>query len=40
MGDTFSTDNDFDTDNAKFKAIFRCAFGWTNPKGIYGSPGA
>jgi len=40
MADTFSTDNDFDTDNAKFKAIFRCAFGWTDPKGIYGSPGA
>jgi len=40
MGDTFSTDNDFDTDNAKFKAVFRCAFGWTDPKGVYGSPGA
>lgn len=38
--DEFSTDNDFDTENAKFKATFRCSFGWTDPRGIYGSPGA
>ena len=33
-------DGDFDTDNAKFKATARYSFGWTDPKGIYGSPGA
>ena len=40
MADTFSTDGDFDTDNAKFKALFRCAFGWSDPRQLYGSPGA
>lgn len=34
------TDNDFDTKNAKFIAAFRCAFGWVDPRGIYGSQGA
>ena len=38
--DEFNTDNDFDTENAKFKATFRCSFGWSDPRGIYGSPGA
>jgi hypothetical protein len=38
--DEFNTENDFDTENAKFKATFRCSFGWTDPRGIYGSPGA
>lgn len=37
---TFSMDNDFDTTNAKFKARFRCSFGNTDPRGIYGSAGA
>jgi hypothetical protein len=37
--DEFKTDEDFDTDNAKYKASFRCSFGWTDPKGVYGSPG-
>lgn len=36
----FSIDNDFDTENAKFKATFRCSFGWTDARGVYGSPGA
>jgi hypothetical protein len=36
----FKPDNDFDTGNAKFKARFRCAFGITDPRAIYGSPGA
>lgn len=36
----FGVDNDFDTDNAKYKATFRCSFGWTDPRGIFGSPGA
>lgn len=36
----FEIDNDFDTSNAKFKASFRKSFGWGDPRGIYGSPGA
>ena len=38
--DKFDMDNDFDTDNAKFKAMSRYSFGWTDPRGIYGSAGA
>ena len=38
--DAFETDNDFDTENAKFKATARYSFGWTDPRGIYGSVGA
>lgn len=38
--DSFDMDNDFDTDNAKFKATARYSFGWTDPRGIFGSPGA
>ena len=38
--DTFTDDNDFDTDNAKYKATSRYSFGWTDPRGLYGSPGA
>ena len=40
VGDTFSEDNDFDTNNLKYKARGRYSFGWTDPRGIYGSPGA
>lgn len=36
----FTIDNDFDTENAKFKATERYSFGWTDWRGIYGSPGA
>ena len=36
----FGMDNDFDTTNAKFRARFRCSFGVTDPRGVYGSPGA
>lgn len=36
----FGVDNDFDTENAKYKATERYSFGWTDPRGIYGSPGA
>lgn len=36
----FAMDNDFDTENAKYKASFRCSFGVTDPRGIYGSAGA
>ncbi|HMU97867.1 MAG TPA: hypothetical protein PKA15_03695 [Chitinophagales bacterium] len=38
-GDEFDMDNDFDTENAKYKASARYSFGWTDPRGIYGSPG-
>lgn len=36
----FGIDNDFDTENAKFKATERYSCGWTDPRGIFGSPGA
>ena len=39
-GDQFEMDNDFDTENAKFKATARYSFGWSDPRGLYGSPGA
>src|SRR6056297_1030049 len=35
--DSFGTENDFDTENAKFKSTFRCSFGWSDPRGIFGS---
>lgn len=38
--DSFDMDNDFDTENAKYKATARYSFGWTDPRGVYGSPGA
>lgn len=38
--DSFDMDNDFDTENAKFKATARYSVGITDPRGIYGSPGA
>lgn len=33
-------DNDFDTDNAKAKTYDRYVFYWSDPHGLYGSPGA
>lgn len=39
-GDEFDMDNEFDNENAKFKATARYAFGWTDPRIIYGSAGA
>lgn len=36
----FAMDNDFDTYNAKYKARFRKSFGNTDPRGVFGSPGA
>ena len=39
-GDAFEMDNDFDTENAKFKATARYSFGWSDPRGVYGSQGA
>ncbi|MEX0932333.1 MAG: Mu-like prophage major head subunit gpT family protein [Parcubacteria group bacterium] len=38
--DSFSMEDDFDTDNAKFKATTRYSFGSTDQRGIFGSPGA
>jgi hypothetical protein len=38
--DEFAMDNDFDTENAKFKASFRASWGWTDPRALYGSAGA
>lgn len=38
--DEFGMDNDFDTENAKFKASFRASWGWSDPKALYGSAGA
>ena len=31
----FTTDNDFGTENAMFKATWRGVFGWSDPKGVY-----
>lgn len=39
-GDAFEMDNDFDTENAKFKATARYSFGWSDPRSIFGSAGA
>ena len=38
--DSFDMDNDWDTENAKFKASARYSFGNTDPRAIYGSAGA
>jgi len=35
----FGEDTDFDSENAKYKTTFRCQCGWTDPRGIFGSPG-
>lgn len=39
-GDQFEMDNDFDTENAKFKATARYSFGWSDWRSLYGSAGA
>lgn len=39
-GDEFGMDEDFDTENAKYKARGRYSFGWADPRAVYGSPGA
>jgi len=38
--DEFEMDNDFDSENAKYKASGRYSFGWSDPRGLYGSAGA
>lgn len=35
----FVQDNDFDTSNLKYKGYERYSFGWTDFRGVYGSPG-
>ena len=40
LEDHFKMDDDFDTSNAKYKSAGRYVFGWTDPRGIYGSAGA
>ncbi len=39
-GMQLENDTDFDSENMKFKATERYDFGWTDPRGIFGSPGA
>ena len=36
----FKQDNDFDTENAKAKSTLRFSVGWTDWRGIFGTPGA
>ena len=36
----FTNDTVFDSENAKFKVTYRESSGWTDPRGIFGSPGA
>lgn len=38
--DTFGVDDDFETGNVKCKAHSRFAFGWDDPRSVFGSPGA
>lgn len=38
-GDEFGTDEDFDTENAKYKASFRGVAGWVDARALYASPG-
>lgn len=37
--DTFDTEDDWDTSNAKFKAKMRFSCGHSDPRGVFGSPG-
>lgn len=37
---SFDKDGDFDTGNMKYKGRERFSFGWSNPLGMYGSPGS
>jgi phage major head subunit gpT-like protein len=38
-GMEFTTDNDWSTENAMFKVTERYSGGWSDPKGLFGSPG-
>ena len=35
----FGADNEFDTENAKYKATFRCSAGWDDWRGVFGNAG-
>jgi len=37
--DSFEEDNSFDNETAKFKASSRYSFGWTDPRGFFGTAG-
>lgn len=37
---SFTSDNDFDTENAKAKCTMRFSVGWSDPRGVFGSIGA
>jgi hypothetical protein len=37
--DEFDMDEDFDTENAKYKATARYSVGWSDPRAVYGSQG-
>lgn len=39
-GQEFGIDNDFETENAKYKATERYSFGWTDWRAIFGNAGA
>ena len=39
-GTTFNSENDFDTRNARYAGHWRGAFGWANPRALFGSAGA
>ena len=39
-GAEFGIDNDFETENAKYKATERYSFGWSDWRSIYGIPGS
>jgi hypothetical protein len=34
-----SMEGDFETDSMRFKATERYNFGWTDPRGVFGTPG-
>jgi phage major head subunit gpT-like protein len=38
--DAFGSENDWDTENAKFKATTRFSVGWSDARSCFGSPGA
>jgi hypothetical protein len=39
VGVEFTQDNDFDTENMKYKGYERYSFGWTDPRALFGSNG-
>jgi len=36
----FGTEDEWNSEVSKFKTVFRCSYGWTDPRGAFGSPGA